>query len=582
MEPEARIGVYICHCGVNIAANVDVAQVAEFAATLPGVVVARDYLYMCSDPGQALIQQDIEEQGLNGVVVASCSPRMHEPTFRGAAQQVGLNPYLVEMANIREQCSWVHNDWEKATEKAKSLVASLVAKAALLEPLEEREVGVTPGVVIIGGGVAGMVATLDVADAGFPVTLVEKSDHLGGRLANLNRTFPTLEPVAKLLEPLVERVQTHPNVTVLLQAQMTGVEGYVGNFTVTVESIQVDRDTRIQGGEDLSICLPVSLSTLDVGSIIVATGYDVFDPRRKPELGYGQYPNVITSLEMERRLATEDLTGFPKPVRSVVFIQCVGSRDAQVGNLYCSRVCCMYTAKQSRLVRELLPDVQVTVFYMDVRTFGKGAEEFYDEVRAKGVLYRRGTVSEIYRRGDRVVLVGEDTLQGRPIDFEADLVVLAVGMEARSDVADLSTLLKLPRSSDGFFMELHPKLRPVDTAVDGVFLAGCCQGPKDIPDTVAQAKAAASSALIPLIRGVVPVESVTAVVDEEWCAGCGMCVEVCPYGAPALDPLRGFSRINAVLCKGCGACAVTCPSKAIRLQHFTAEQVLAQVDALVG
>jgi len=324
------------------------------------------------------------------------------------------------------------------------------------------------------------------------------------------------------------------------------------------------------------------LSTLDVGSIIVATGYDVFDPRRKPELGYGQYPNVITSLEMERRLATEDLTGFPKPVRSVVFIQCVGSRDAQVGNLYCSRVCCMYTAKQSRLVRELLPDVQVTVFYMDVRTFGKGAEEFYDEVRAKGVLYRRGTVSEIYRRGDRVVLVGEDTLQGRPIDFEADLVVLAVGMEARSDVADLSTLLKLPRSSDGFFMELHPKLRPVDTAVDGVFLAGCCQGPKDIPDTVAQAKAAASSALIPLIRGVVPVESVTAVVDEEWCAGCGMCVEVCPYGAPALDPLRGFSRINAVLCKGCGACAVTCPSKAIRLQHFTAEQVLAQVDALVG
>jgi len=582
MEPEARIGVYICHCGVNIAANVDVAQVAEFAATLPGVVVARDYLYMCSDPGQALIQQDIEEQGLNGVVVASCSPRMHEPTFRGAAQQVGLNPYLVEMANIREQCSWVHNDWEKATEKAKSLVASLVAKAALLEPLEEREVGVTPEVVIIGGGVAGMVATLDVADAGFPVTLVEKSDHLGGRLANLNRTFPTLEPVAKLLEPLVERVQTHPNVTVLLQAQMTGVEGYVGNFTVTVESIQVDRDTRIQGGEDLSICLPVSLSTLDVGSIIVATGYDVFDPRRKPELGYGQYPNVITSLEMERRLATEDLTGFPKPVRSVVFIQCVGSRDAQVGNLYCSRVCCMYTAKQSRLVRELLPDVQVTVFYMDVRTFGKGAEEFYDEVRAKGVLYRRGTVSEIYRRGDRVVLVGEDTLQGRPIDFEADLVVLAVGMEARSDVADLSTLLKLPRSSDGFFMELHPKLRPVDTAVDGVFLAGCCQGPKDIPDTVAQAKAAASSALIPLIRGVVPVESVTAVVDEEWCAGCGMCVEVCPYGAPALDPLRGFSRINAVLCKGCGACAVTCPSKAIRLQHFTAEQVLAQVDALVG
>jgi heterodisulfide reductase subunit A len=323
------------------------------------------------------------------------------------------------------------------------------------------------------------------------------------------------------------------------------------------------------------------LST-EIGSIIIATGYDVFDPHRKPELGYGQYSNVITSLEMERRLATGDLTGFPKPVRSVAFIQCVGSRDAQVGNPYCSRVCCMYTAKQARLVRELVPDANVTVFFIDVRTFGKGAEEFYDEVRAKQVLYRRGNVSEIYRRGDRVVLVAEDTLLGRPIEFEADLVVLAVGMEPRSDVAALSTLLKLPRSSDGFFMELHPKLRPVDTAVDGVFLAGCCQGPKDIPDTIAQAKAAASSALIPLIRGTVPVISETAVVDAEECAGCGMCVEVCPFGAPALRRLGGVSRINAVLCKGCGACATACPSKAICMQHFTAEQVLAQVDALMS
>jgi len=540
---------------------VDVEQVAEFAATLPGVVVARNYLYMCSDPGQALIQQDIEEQDLNRVVVAACSPTMHEPTFRGAAQQVGLNPYLVEMANIREQCSWVHSDREQATEKAKSLVASVVAKATLLKPLEEREVGVTPGAVVIGGGVAGMVAALDVADTGFPVYLVEKGDHLGGRVADLHCTFPTLESVTELLEPLIERVQSHPNVTVFLNAQVTDVEGYVGNFEVTVSE---------------------GISNLQVGSIIVATGYDVFDPRRKPELGYGQYPNVITSLEMEQRLATEDLTGFPKPVRSVAFIQCVGSRDVQVGNPYCSRVCCMYTAKQSRLVRELLPEANVTVFFIDVRTFGKGAEEFYDEARAKGVLYRRGNVSEIYRRGDRVVLVGEDTLLSRPIEFEADLVVLAVGMEPRSDVGDLSTLLKLPRSSDGFFMEVHPKLRPVDTVVDGVFLAGCCQGPKDIPDTVAQAKAAVSSALIPLIRGTVPAESATAVVDAEWCAGCGMCVEVCPYGAPALDPLWGVSKINAVLCKGCGTCAVTCPSKAIRLQHFTAEQILAQVDALVG
>ncbi|RLC63253.1 MAG: hypothetical protein DRI80_04370 [Chloroflexota bacterium] len=578
MEPQPRIGVYICHCGVNISAMVDVEQVAEFAATLPSVAVARDYLYMCSDPGQALIRQDIEEHRLNRVVVASCSPRMHEPTFRGAAQQAGLNPYLVEMANIREQCSWVHSDREKATEKAKLLVASAVAKAALLEPLEEREVEVTPGVVVIGGGIAGMVAALDVADAGFPVYLVEKSDHLGGRVADLNRVFPTLEPVTDLLEPLIERVRSHPNVTVFLNAQVAGVEGYVGNFEVAVSGFRVS-GSRLNELETSN--LKPETHRLNIGSIIVATGYDVFDPHRKPEYGYGQYPNVITSLEMERRLAEGNLAVDGRTPQSVAFIQCVGSRDAQVGNLYCSRVCCMYTAKQAQLVQELLPEARVTVFFIDVRTFGKGGEEFYDEARAKGVRYRRGNISEIIRRGDRVVLLAEDTLLRQPIEFEADLVVLAVGMEPRSDTAALSSLLKLPRSSDGFFLEAHPKLRPVDTAVDGVFLAGCCQGPKDIPDTIAQAKAAASSALIPLIRGAVQVEAATAVVDVEECAGCGTCVEVCPYGAPALDPYLNVSVVNAVLCKGCGACASACPSKAIHLQRFTPEQILAQVDALV-
>ena len=564
--------MYVCHCGVNIAATVDVEEVAEAATELPGVIIARDYTYMCSDPGQNLIKQDIREHRLNRIVVASCSPRMHEPTFRAAAQQEGVNPYQVEMANIREQCSWVHKEEEKATEKAKSLVASATAKAAQLDALEEREVEVTPAVAVIGGGIAGMTAALDVADTGLPVYLIEKQDHLGGRVGDLNRTFPRLESVSELLDPLIERIQNHPEVTLLLDSEVMQVDGYVGSFEVTVGT-----QKRSRSGE-------LDERSIQVGSIVVATGYDVFDPDRKPEFGYSDYPNVITSLEMEERLAEGDLTVDGRTPERVAFIQCVGSRDTQLGNPHCSRVCCMYTAKQSRLVREMLPDSEVTVFYIDVRTFGKGSEEFYDEARSKGVRYRRGNVSEIYRKRsdpDHVVLVAEDTLLGKAIDFEADLVVLAVGMEPRDSASSISQLLKLPTSADGFFLEAHPKLRPVDTAMDGVFLAGCCQSPKGIADTVSQAKAAASSALIPLVRGFVPVESATAVVNEDLCAGCGMCVDVCPYDAPALDELWGVSRINAVLCKACGACAVTCPAKAIRLQHFTAEQVLAQVDALV-
>jgi len=560
MTSQPRIGVYICHCGFNIAGTVDVDQVTEYAGKLPGVAVARHYTYMCSEPGQGLIKQDCQDQKLKQVVVASCSPRMHEPTFRKAAQEGGVNPGRVEMANIREQCSWVHKESHAATEKAKALVASAVAKAAYLEALEEREVGVTPGVVIIGGGVSGLVAALDVADAGYPAYIVEKSDRLGGRVADLDRTFPELEPVSDWLPSVIERVQSHPNIAVFLNARVEKVEGYVGNFRVKVSERPVP---------------------FNVGAMIVATGYDVFDPKRKPEFGYGRYPQVMTTLEMERKLAEGDLTVNGKTPKDIVFIKCVGSRDVQLGNPYCSRVCCMVSAKQARLLKERLPDSRVTVFYMDVRTFGKRGEEFYDEVRNAGVLYRRGNVAEIYRKGGRVAVRVEDTFLRRTLEHEADLVVLAVGMEAREDVTDIAKLLKLPRSADGFFLEAHPKLRPVDTAVDGVFLAGCCQGPKDIPDTIAQAKAAASSSLILLIRGKVPVESATAVSDPELCAACGMCADVCPFGAPSIDPVWNVSVVNAVLCKGCGTCAAMCPSKAIRLQHFTPEQILAQVDALV-
>jgi len=413
---KSRVGVYVCHCGINIAATVDVETVAAFAKTLPNVVVAKDYTYMCSDPGQDLIKTDIKEHGLTHVVVASCSPTMHEPTFRGVVQEAGINPYCYEMANIREQCSWVHKDRARATEKAKQIVASAVAKAALLQPLEEREVGVTPVALVIGGGIAGIAAALDIANAGFQVYLVEKEPTIGGRMAQLNRTYPTLESCTELLGPRIREVAEHPNIELLTSSEVVDIEGYIGNFQVTVR--QRSREETIE---------------FDVGSIVVAIGYDHFDARLKPELGYGQYPNVITAPEFERLSSPTGPTAGKitlngKEPKNVVFIQCVGSRDESVGNKYCSRVCCMYTAKHAHLVKEKLPKANVTIFYMDVRTFGKGFEEFYDQVRREGVRYRRGSVSEIYKRGDKVVVRAEDTLLGEPLEMEADLVVLATGV----------------------------------------------------------------------------------------------------------------------------------------------------------
>jgi heterodisulfide reductase subunit A len=560
-----RIGVYICHCGVNIAATVDVEAVTRFAQGLPSVAIARDYTYMCSDPGQALIKEDIEKFGLTKVVVASCSPMMHEPTFRGTIQEAGLNPYCLEMANIREQCSWVHEEKEKATRKAMRLVAAAVDKAFLLEPLEERRADVIPAVLVIGGGMAGMQAALDIANAGFQVHLVEKEPHLGGHLAQLDKTFPTLEPMAPLLAEEIKEVEGHPNIDLLTSTEVVDVEGYVGNFKVNV----IDRVADV-------------IRELGVGTIVVATGYDLFDARSKPEYGYGVYENVITGLEFER-LASSSSLGWAKgkEPQDVAFIQCVGSRDKSVGQEYCSRICCMYTARQALLVKEILPQARVTVLYMDVRAYGKGFEEFYDRVRGEGVVYRRGNPSEIYKKGERLVIRTEDTLLGEPVQLEADLVVLATGITPRRDSREIANLLKLPRSPDGFFMEAHPKLRPVDTVMKGIYLAGCCQGPKDIPDTVTQAKAAATSAMIPLCQGQVKVEAVTSIIDAELCSGCGICAEICIYDALSLHERKGVMTINEVLCKGCGACTAACPSKAIKLSHFTPAQILAQVDALV-
>ena len=555
-----RVGVYICHCGINIAATVDVKAVADFAAHLPGVVVSRDYTYMCSDPGQALIKDDIAELKLDRVVVASCSPLMHEPTFRATVAEVDLNPYCFEMANIREQCSWVHEDGMSTTQKAMQLVASAVAKAIILQPLQQRQAPVTPTALVIGGGIAGINSALDIANAGFHVTLVERFSNLGGHVSQLHQTFPTLESTADLLNPLIDQITHHPLVTLMTEAEVTEVTGYVGNFQVKVR--QGEKTTEVT-----------------VGVIVVATGYEVFDARLKPELGYGVYPQVITTADFEQ-LAAGEIWGNDRKPERVVFIHCVGSRDQSVGNPYCSRVCCMISAKQARFVRERLPNSRVTVFYMDMRAYGKGSEEFYDSVRQKGVVYRRGNPSEIIRRGDSVVVRAEDTLTGEPVEVEADLVVLAVGMVPRADTDVIAGLLKLARSVDGFFMEAHPKLRPVDTAMAGIFLAGCCQGPKDIPETIAQARAAAATAMIPLMRGQVQVEAAVASIQEELCAGCEQCAEVCAFAALELHPVRGVMLVNPVLCQGCGACTSACPSGAISIKHFTFDQTMAQIDVL--
>ncbi len=639
-----KIGVYVCHCGVNIAATVDIGQVTAFARTLPSVAMVRDYQYMCSDPGQDLIKNDIRNLGLDRIVVAACSPRMHELTYRKAVRAAGLNPYFFEMANIREQCSWVHPDKGKGTLKAMDLIAAAVAKVSRHEPLQEKEVNVTPAVLVIGGGLAGIQASLDIARAGFEVYLVEKSPTLGGQLLKMDRTFPTLEETASHLLPKMEEVSNHPLIHLLPQSEVVEVEGYVGNFNVRVRHhpryVDPEKCNRCKKCEEVcpvrvpsefdsgliertAIYLPSPRAVpsaylidsenclfltrgecagcreacpegairfeevgvelrIEVGAIIVATGYDPFDPGLKPEYGYDRYRNVITGLELERFLAEDGPTRGrllvnEKEPESILFIQCVGSRDKTVGNEYCSRVCCMYTAKQAGLLKDRFPAARVTVCYMDVRAFGKGHEEFYDQVQRKGIFYRKGIPSEIYRKGERLIVKAEDELLGEPYEEEADLVVLATGLTPRKDADHLRGLLKLSQGPDRFYLEVHPKLRPLDTATEGIFLAGACQGPKDLSDTLAQAHGAASRATTPLFAGRVKIEPITAVVDRLLCAGCGLCEQVCEYRALKIDPYCRIMAVNEALCKGCGACNAVCPSGAISLRHFRTDQIIAQI-----
>ena len=629
---------------------------------MPNVKVVRNYSYMCSDPGQLLIRDDIEKEGLNRVVVASCSPRMHESTFRKTLAAAGLNSYYLEMANIREQCSWVHEDREEATAKAKKIIYAAVAKARLLEPLYEKEVDVEPATLVIGAGIAGIQAALDIANAGFKVYLVEKTPSVGGRMSQLDKTFPTLDCSACILTPKMVDVANHPNVELLAYSKVEDITGYVGNFDVKVRKkaryVDVDKCTgcgvcseecrlknripsefNMEIGKRGAIYLPFPQAvpakyTIDperclfltrgkcgkspkcidvcsagainfeqedeivefkVGTVIVATGFDTFDPARKPEYGYSDYPNVVTGLEFERLVSASGPTGGAVVLgegedavvpKDIAFIKCVGSRDASVGNEYCSRVCCMYTAKLAHLVIDKVPDANVRIYYMDVRAFGKGFEEFYDRVRREGIRYIRGNPSEIFKRGDKLVVKVEDTLTATPLEDEVDMVVLAVGLEPRHDNREIIDILRLSQSSDGFYLEAHPKLAPVDTATDGVFLAGCAQGPKDIPDTVAQAKGAASSALVLLASGKVKIQAQISIVNQNTCRGCGYCVEICPYGAIDLvtvnrmGNLAQAAEVNEALCKGCGACVAACFSGSIQQKSFMDRQILPQIAVL--
>ncbi len=649
---KVRIGVYVCHCGLNIAGSVDCEEVAKFAATLPNVVLAKDNRYTCSDQGQEQIKNDIREHKINRVVVASCSPRLHEPTFRKTCEEAGLNKYLFEMANIREQCSWVHlHDRKAATEKAKDLVKMAVAKAALLQPAEEIEVPIIRKALVIGGGVAGIQASLDLADTGYQVYLVEKEPSIGGMMARIDKTFPTMDCSICILAPKMSDVGHHPNIELLTNSEVTEVKGYIGNFRVKVlkKPRYVTKDCSACGEcakvcpivapnefdvglairhaiytpfaqavpsiyvIDMNLCLnkdgvivcdkcmkacerqaikfemkPETVE-LEVGTIIVATGADVFDPSTLPHYGYGRYPNVITSLEFERlinaggpshgHLIRPSDMQIPK---RVAFIQCVGSRSDRNGRLYCSNVCCMNTIKDSLLIKEHWPETEIYVFYVDIRAYGKGFEDLYKRARREDVKFIRGLPSEIIedKRTRNLWLVGENTLQKELYKMNFDMVILSIGLEPRKDSEMIQRLLTLSRTQDGFFMEAHPKLRPVDAATGGIFFAGCAEAPKDIKDSVTQASAAAARAGILMAKGKVTVEAITPFSYAEKCKACGLCTKVCPYNAITLDKeLKRVSIIEAA-CGGCGTCAAECPFGALTQNHFTDEQLLAQVDAV--
>jgi len=653
-----KVGVYVCHCGLNIAGVVDVEKVVEYAKNLPGVAIAKHYTYVCSEPGQRMIQEDIQEHGLDRIVIATCSPQMHEETFRKTIAEAELNPYLLEIVNLREQCSWPHSEEPgKATEKAKELVRMGIARVRLLEPLERRKVSAEKSVLVVGGGIAGIQASLDLADAGLKVYLVEKAPSIGGRMAQLDKTFPTLDCSACILTPKMVDVAKHPNIKLLTNAEVTDVKGFVGNYEVSVlkkpgyvdgdrcvgcelctkvcpvkvpdkfnEGLSQTRAISIYSphavpkvaiinpnyclrlkcdkdvcGKCLEMCEAKAINfeqqpetiQLKVGAIVIAVGSEVFDASKMPEFGYGRFQNVISNIEFERISDASGPTGgkihCPKngePPKTIVFIQCIGSRDKRFHE-YCCRVGCMVSLKQAILAREKLgKNVNIYVCFNDLRAFGKGYEEFYRRARDLDINFVAGLPSEIRSTVDGSLYFDVyDRGTNKLLEMHSDLVVLANGLVPSSDLGKISELFHASRSTDDFLLEAHPKLRPLESPTAGIFLAGACQGPKDIPDSVAQASGAAAKIIDLLSSGEIELEPLKAVVDKDLCSGCRMCEFVCPYVAIEMktEIVDGIERLRAevveAMCQGCGLCGSACPASAIKMQHYTDEQVLAQVHA---
>ena len=645
-----RTGVFVCHCGTNIAATVDVARVSKEMSAEENVVYSQDYVYMCSDPGQNAVIQAIKDNQLDSVVVSCCSPNLHEKTFRDNATRAGISGFTCEIANIREQCSWVHKDKAKGTEKAIKISRSAVRRAGRNQSLEPIAVPVTRKVMVIGGGIAGIQASLDIANAGLEVILVEKQATLGGHMLQLSETFPTLDCSQCILSPKMVEVSRHPKIKVMTYCEVQEVSGSVGNFKAKIlkkptfvdsEACKLCDDCTVvcpvvvpneyelnlvsrraiyipfaqaipaSYTLDESACLGLNpivcgkckdvcaagainydmrpeIVTEEIGAIVVATGFDLYPQENLGEYGYGKVADVLDGLQFERLCSASGAThghvlrpSDHKEPKDVVFIQCAGSRDPAQHCAYCSKICCMYTAKHASLYKHHVPDGRAYVFYIDIRSGGKGYEEFVQRtMETDEAIYLRGRVSKLYRKGDKIKVMGTDTLTGQNVEIDADMVVLALAMQPSKGTAEIAKVLKIGRDKDGFLAEAHPKLKPVESVTAGIFLAGAAQAPKDIPETVAQAGAAAAKVIALLSQPTLSHAPTVARVRNSHCTGCEMCVTACPYQAISL--VKGKALVNEVLCEGCGSCSATCLRAAIEVKNATPLQVFEMIEACLA